>query len=140
MELSHPVDDWEGSTSLYTGNTIIIKPSPYTPYSDLKLAELGLQFFPPGVLQALSGEEDLGPMLTEHPDIDKIAFTGSSATGKKVMASASQTLKRVTLELGGNDPAIICDDVDVEKIIPKVCPNLTSLGSLGEESDFQCPN
>ncbi|KAL8729617.1 MAG: hypothetical protein Q9181_004932, partial [Wetmoreana brouardii] len=106
--------------ALYTGNTIIIKPSPYTPYSDLKLAELGTQFFPPGVVQALSGEEDLGPMLTEHPDIDKIAFTGSSATGKKVMASASQTLKRVTLELGGNDPAIICDDVDINAIIPKL--------------------
>ncbi|KAL8663696.1 MAG: hypothetical protein Q9202_003642 [Teloschistes flavicans] len=106
--------------ALYTGNTIIIKPSPYTPYCDLKLAELGAQIFPPGVLQALSGEEDLGPMLTEHPDIDKIAFTGSSATGKKVMASAASTLKRVTLELGGNDPAIICDDVDIDAIIPKL--------------------
>ncbi|KAL8946460.1 MAG: hypothetical protein Q9183_007903, partial [Haloplaca sp. 2 TL-2023] len=105
--------------ALYTGNTIIIKPSPYTPYSDLKLAELGLRFFPPGVLQALSGEEDLGPMLTTHEDIDKIAFTGSSATGKKVMAASAQTLKRVTLELGGNDPAIICDDVDIDAIIPK---------------------
>ncbi|KAL8635161.1 MAG: hypothetical protein Q9228_007321, partial [Teloschistes exilis] len=106
--------------ALYTGNTMIIKPSPYTPYCDLKLAELGAQIFPPGVLQALSGEEDLGPMLTEHPDIDKIAFTGSSATGKKVMASAASTLKRVTLELGGNDPAIICDDVDIDAIIPKL--------------------
>ena len=106
--------------ALYTGNTLIIKPSPYTPYCDLKLAELGTQFFPPGVVQMLSGEEDLGPLLTAHPDIDKITFTGSSATGKKVMASASQTLKRITLELGGNDPAIICDDVDIDKIIPKV--------------------
>ncbi|KAL8897740.1 MAG: hypothetical protein Q9207_007062 [Kuettlingeria erythrocarpa] len=106
--------------ALYTGNTIIIKPSPYTPYSDLKLAELGMQFFPPGVLQALSGEEDLGPMFTTHPDIDKISFTGSIATGKKVMAAAAQTLKRVTLELGGNDPAIICDDADIEAIVPKI--------------------
>ncbi|KAI4287155.1 MAG: hypothetical protein L6R35_003584 [Caloplaca aegaea] len=106
--------------ALYTGNTIIIKPSPYTPYCDLKLVELGMQIFPPGVLQALSGEEDLGPMFTTHPDIDKIAFTGSSATGKKVMAASAPTLKRVTLELGGNDPAIICDDVDMEKIIPKL--------------------
>ncbi|KAL8646177.1 MAG: hypothetical protein Q9210_006281 [Variospora velana] len=106
--------------ALYTGNTIIIKPSPYTPYCDLKLVELGMQIFPPGVLQALSGEEDLGPMFTAHPDIDKIAFTGSSATGKKVMAASAPTLKRVTLELGGNDPAIICDDVDMEKIIPKL--------------------
>lgn len=107
--------------ALYTGNTLIIKPSPYTPYCDLKLVELGMQFFPPGVLQALSGEEDLGPMFTTHPDIDKISFTGSSATGKKVMAASAPTLKRVTLELGGNDPAIICEDVDIEKIIPSVC-------------------
>ncbi|KAL8959369.1 MAG: hypothetical protein Q9183_005647 [Haloplaca sp. 2 TL-2023] len=59
-------------------------------------------------------------MLTTHEDIDKIAFTGSSATGKKVMAASAQTLKRVTLELGGNDPAIICDDVDIDAIIPKI--------------------
>ncbi|KAL8789326.1 MAG: hypothetical protein Q9213_001249 [Squamulea squamosa] len=106
--------------ALNTANTLILKPSPYTPYCVLKLAELGAQFFPPGVLQALSGEEDLGPLFTTHPDIDKIAFTGSIATGKKVMAAAAPTLKRVTLELGGNDPAIICDDVDVEAVIPKL--------------------
>ncbi|KAL8814219.1 MAG: hypothetical protein Q9223_006537 [Gallowayella weberi] len=106
--------------ALITANTIIIKPSPYTPYCNLKLAELAAQIFPPGVVQALSGEEDLGPMFTTHPDVDKIAFTGSSATGKKVMAACAPTLKRLTLELGGNDPAIICDDVDVEAIVPKI--------------------
>ncbi|KAL8646455.1 MAG: hypothetical protein Q9226_006851, partial [Calogaya cf. arnoldii] len=106
--------------ALITANTLILKPSPYAPYCNLKLAELAIQFFPPGVLQALSGEEDLGPMFTTHPDIDKIAFTGSIETGKKVMAAAAPTLKRVTLELGGNDPAIICDDVDIEAIIPKL--------------------
>ena len=106
--------------AVVTGNTIIVKPSPYTPYCNLKLAELAMQIFPPGVVQALSGDEELGPLLTAHPDIDKISFTGSTVTGKKVMASAASTLKRITLELGGNDPAIICDDVDIEKIIPKV--------------------
>ncbi|KAL9627877.1 MAG: hypothetical protein Q9204_006271 [Flavoplaca sp. TL-2023a] len=106
--------------AVITANTLILKPSPFAPYCNLKLAELGTHFFPPGVLQVLSGEEDLGPMFTTHPDIDKIAFTGSIATGKKVMAAAAPTLKRVTLELGGNDPAIICDDVDVEAIIPKL--------------------
>lgn len=106
--------------ALYTGNTIIIKPSPYTPYCNLKLAELGMQIFPPGVFQALSGEEDLGPMFTAHPNVDKISFTGSIATGKKVMAAAAPTLKRVTLELGGNDAAIICEDVDIEAIIPQL--------------------
>ena len=106
--------------ALCTGNSIIIKPSPFTPYCDLKLGELGRQFFPPGVLQVLSGGDDLGPMLTAHPGIDKVSFTGSSVTGKKVMESCSKTLKRVTLELGGNDACIICEDVDIEKVIPKV--------------------
>ena len=106
--------------ALLTGNTLLIKPSPFTPYCDLKLVELARKFFPPGVLQVLSGGDDLGPMLTAHPDIDKISFTGSIPTGKKVMESCAKTLKRITLELGGNDPAIICEDVDIEKIIPKV--------------------
>ena len=106
--------------ALSTGNTILIKPSPFTPYCDLKLGELARKFFPPGVVQVLSGGDDLGPMLTAHPDIDKISFTGSIPTGKKVMESCAKTLKRITLELGGNDPAIICEDVDIEKIIPKV--------------------
>lgn len=85
--------------ALLTGNVIIIKPSPFTPYCGLKMAELAQRFFPPGVVQALSGDDNLGPWLTEHEDIDKISFTGSSATGKRVMASAAKTLKRVTLEL-----------------------------------------
>ena len=106
--------------ALYTGNTIIVKPSPDTPYCGLKLVELAMQFFPPGVVQGLSGGHDLGPMCTAHPDIDKISFTGSIAVGKKVMESCSKTLKRVTLELGGNDAAIVCDDVDFDKVIPAV--------------------
>ena len=85
--------------ALITGNTCIIKPSPFTPYCSLKLVELGQQFLPPGVLQVLSGGDDLGPMLTAHPGISKISFTGSTATGKKIMESCSKTLKRVTLEL-----------------------------------------
>ena len=106
--------------ALYTGNAIIVKPSPDTPYCSLKLAELGMQFFPPGVFQALSGGHDLGPMCTTHPGIDKISFTGSIATGKLVMESCSKTLKRITLELGGNDAAIVCEDVDFEKVVPPV--------------------
>lgn len=106
--------------SILTGNPIIIKPSPFTPYCDLKLGELGQQFFPPGVLQVLSGDDNLGPWLTSHPGPDKISFTGSTFTGKKVMESASKTLKRVTLELGGNDPTIVCADVDIAAVAPKV--------------------
>ena len=107
--------------AVYTGNAIIVKPSPFTPYCDLKLVELASRFFPSGLVQCLSGDDTLGPMLTEHPGIDKISFTGSITTGKRVMASCAKTLKRVTLELGGNDPAIICDDVDIDAIIPQVC-------------------
>jgi acyl-CoA reductase-like NAD-dependent aldehyde dehydrogenase len=76
--------------------------------------------FPPGVLQVLSGGDDLGPVVTEHPDIDKLTFTGSSETGKLVMQNRAKTLKRVTLELGGNDAAIICEDVDIDAIVPKI--------------------
>lgn len=71
--------------AVITGNCIIIKPSPFTPYCDIKLVELAQQFFPPGVVQVLSGDDSLGPWITAHPGIDKITFTGSTATGKKVM-------------------------------------------------------
>ncbi|GKT41810.1 putative aldehyde dehydrogenase fus7 [Colletotrichum spaethianum] len=110
--------------ALLTGNVIIVKPSPFTPYCGLKLVELAQQFFPPGVVQSLSGDDDLGPWLTSHPGIDKISFTGSTTTGRLVMQSASKTLKRVTLELGGNDPAIVFPDIDVDKVAEKICLNL----------------
>ena len=106
--------------AVYAGNTIIVKPSPDTPYCGLKLVELTMRFFPPGVIQALSGGHDLGPLCTAHPDVDKISFTGSIAVGKKVMESCSKTLKRVTLELGGNDAAIVCEDVDFDKVVAPV--------------------
>lgn len=88
--------------ALLSGCTIIIKPSPFTPYTALKLVEIAQQVFPPGVVQVLGGDDKLGPMLTAHPGIAKISFTGSIATGKKIMEACSKTLKRVTLELGGN--------------------------------------
>lgn len=106
--------------ALITGNTFIMKPSPFTPYCDLKLGEIGMSIFPPGVFQVLSGEDNLGPWLTEHPDIDMISFTGSIPTGKRVAASCAKTLKRYVLELGGNDAAIVCDDVDIDKCLPKI--------------------
>ncbi|KAK6542724.1 hypothetical protein TWF694_006667 [Orbilia ellipsospora] len=106
--------------ALLTGNTIICKPSPFTPYANLKIAELGQRFFPPGVLNCLSGDDNLGPWMTSHPGIDKISFTGSSATGRKVMESCSRTLKRVTLELGGKDPAIILPDIDIPLVASQV--------------------
>ncbi|KAH6665009.1 Aldehyde/histidinol dehydrogenase [Halenospora varia] len=106
--------------AILTGNCIIIKPSPFTPYCGLKAIELAQRYFPPGVVQVLSGDDSLGPKLSARSDIDKISFTGSTATGKRVMESASKHLTRVTLELGGNDPAIICSDVDVKAVAEKI--------------------
>ena len=108
-------------SALLVGNTFIWKASPYSPYTSLKLGELCALIFPKGVVNVLSGEEDLGPMLTAHPGVAKISFTGSVATGKKVMAACANTLKRVTLELGGNDVAIILPDADLATTVPKVC-------------------
>jgi acyl-CoA reductase-like NAD-dependent aldehyde dehydrogenase len=108
------------TSALYTGNTVVIKPSPYTPLTTLKLGELAQDIFPAGVVNILAGGDELGAALTENPGIDKISFTGSVATGKRVMASAAGTLKRVTLELGGNDPAIVLDDADPAKIAQRM--------------------
>ncbi|RVD89421.1 uncharacterized protein DFL_000431 [Arthrobotrys flagrans] len=108
------------SHAVLTGNTVVCKPSPFTPYTGLKLVELAQQFFPPGVVNVLSGDDNLGPWMTAHPGIDKISFTGSSVTGRKVMESCSRTLKRVTLELGGKDPAIILPDVDVPLVAAQI--------------------
>jgi len=99
--------------ALLAGNTVMLKPSPFTPLTTLKIGELLRGVIPDGVLNVISGGDSLGPWMTSHPGIDKISFTGSTATGRKVMASASESLKRVTLELGGNDAAIVMGDIDV---------------------------
>ncbi|MBX5460325.1 MAG: aldehyde dehydrogenase family protein [Steroidobacteraceae bacterium] len=108
------------TSALYTGNTVVLKPSPYTPLCTLRIGELIRDVFPPGVVNVLAGGDALGQWMTEHPGIDKISFTGSVATGKKVMASAAGTLKRITLELGGNDAAIVLEDVDPKVVAPKL--------------------
>ena len=111
---------WKIAPALVTGNTIIVKPSPFTPLCTLKLGELCRNVLPPGVLSVVSGGDDLGKWMTAHPGISKIAFTGHTDTGKDVMRSAAGTLKRITLELGGNDPAIVLADVDPKKIVPEL--------------------
>ena len=108
------------SSAVYTGNTVVIKPSPYTPLTTLKLGELARDVFPAGVVNVVAGGDELGRHLAEHPDVQKISFTGSVATGKKVVASSAETLKRVTLELGGNDPAIVLDDADPQAIAKRM--------------------
>jgi len=106
--------------ALLAGNTVVLKPSPFTPLTTLRMGALLRGVLPDGVLNIVTGGDSLGPWMTSHPGIDKISFTGSSATGRKVMASASETLKRVTLELGGNDAAIVLPDVDVAEVAEKL--------------------
>ncbi|HEX5645319.1 MAG TPA: aldehyde dehydrogenase family protein [Erythrobacter sp.] len=102
--------------ALMSGCTIVLKPSPFTPLTTLRIAELIADKVPPGTVNIITGEEALGPLITQHPDIDKITFTGSTATGKKIMEGASADLKRITLELGGNDASIVLPDADPKKI------------------------
>jgi len=106
--------------ALYTGNTIVLKPSPYTPLATLRLGEFARDIFPRGVLNVLAGGNQFGQWMSEHTGLDKISFTGSVTTGKRVMASAAVNLKRLTLELGGNDAAIVLDDVDLEAATSKI--------------------
>ncbi|KQT35303.1 aldehyde dehydrogenase [Sphingomonas sp. Leaf412] len=110
----------KAAPALVAGNTVVLKPSPFTPLTTLRIGELARDIFPAGVLNVLSGGDALGPLMTAHPGIDKISFTGSTATGRKVMESASAGLKRVTLELGGNDAAIVLPDVDVDAVAKQV--------------------
>lgn len=111
---------WKIAPALVAGCTVVLKPSPYTPLCDLKFVELAQQVLPPGVLNCVSGGDDLGRWMTAHPNINKIAFTGSTETGRHVMRSAGDSIKRVTLELGGNDPAIVLPDVDPKAIAPQL--------------------
>ena len=111
---------WHLVPAIRTGNTVVIKPSPYTPLGTIRLVELLNEVLPKGVLNVVAGRDDLGQMMTEHPHIQKIVFTGSCATGRKVMQTASSTLKRVTLELGGNDAGIVLPDANPKEIAERL--------------------
>ena len=106
--------------ALLAGNTVILKPAATTPLSTLRIAELVKDLLPPGVLNVIADANDLGGAITAHPDIRKVSFTGSTETGKKVMAGAAEALKRVTLELGGNDAAIVLEGVDPTETAGKI--------------------
>lgn len=110
---------WHIMPALRTGNTVVIKPSPYTPLSTIRLIEIMNEVLPEGVVNCVTGsdgEASIGAAMSAHPDIRKIVFTGSCATGEKVMRSAAETMKRLTLEMGGNDAGIVLPDVNPEQI------------------------
>ena len=106
---------WKIGPAVLAGNAIVLKPAPSTPLTALMLGALAKDIFPAGVVNIITDANDLGPHLTAHPDVAKVGFTGSTATGKRIAAHGADTLKRVTLELGGNDPAIVLEDVDVRE-------------------------
>ena len=110
---------WKLAPALAAGCTVVLKPAEQTPLSALRLGELALEAgFPPGVINIVTGYgETAGAALVEHPDVDKISFTGSTVTGKLINRAATETVKRVTLELGGKSPTIVFDDADIETAI-----------------------
>ncbi|MCW4457456.1 aldehyde dehydrogenase family protein [Microbacterium sp. MPKO10] len=103
---------WQFGPALRMGNTVVVKPSEFTPLSVLALVSVINTVLPEGVLQVVTGDREVGARLSSHPDIDKVMFTGSTATGKAIIRSSADTVKRLTLELGGNDAGIVLPDVD----------------------------
>jgi acyl-CoA reductase-like NAD-dependent aldehyde dehydrogenase len=106
--------------ALMTGNTVVLKPAPSTPLTAMWMAELIADMVPAGVVNIVGDGGETGPRLTAHPDVAKVSFTGSTPVGKAVLRSTADTLKRVTLELGGNDPVIVLDDVDVQRTAKRI--------------------
>ena len=110
---------WHIIPAVRAGNTVVIKPSPLTPLSTIRLVELINEVLPPGVVNVVTGEHEVGELMSAHPGIAKVTFTGSTATGRKIMESAAGTLKRLTLELGGNDAGIVLPDAESRNRSPR---------------------
>src|SRR5213595_1244923 len=109
---------WKVAPALAAGNCVILKPSEWTPLTALRLAELAADIFPAGVFNVITGDgEPVGAGIVRHPGVDMVSLTGDVATGREVAKAASQTLKRVHLELGGKAPVIVFDDADLEKVV-----------------------
>jgi len=121
---------WHIMPALRAGNTVVCKPSGFTPLNTLRLIELINEDLPAGVVNVVTGDAEMGQAISEHPDIQKIVFTGSTGTGQKIMQSAVGNLKRLTLELGGNDAAIVLPDADVNAIAEGVFQ--TSFINMGQ--------
>lgn len=111
---------WHVMPALRTGNTVVIKPSPFTPVATTRFFELASAVLPAGVVNVVHGEAEIGTGMSSHEGINKMIFTGSTATGKRIMESSSVNLKRLTLELGGNDAGIVLPGSDIAAIAPKL--------------------
>jgi acyl-CoA reductase-like NAD-dependent aldehyde dehydrogenase len=111
---------WHIVPALRAGNTVVLKPSEYTPVATARFVELANAILPPGVLNLVTGGAAAGAALSGHPGVNKIVFTGSTRTGRRIMENAAATLKRLTLELGGNDAGIVLPGVDVKAVAPKL--------------------
>lgn len=116
--------------SLLMGNAFILKPAPTTPLSAAILAEIAADIFPKGLVSLVVDDNELGPVFSEHPDVAKISFTGSTPTGRRIMEASASTLKRLTLELGGNDAGIVLADADIEKTARAV--TASAFGNAGQ--------
>nr|WP_321490112.1 aldehyde dehydrogenase family protein [uncultured Hyphomonas sp.] len=121
---------WHIMPALIAGDTVVIKPSEMTPLGTLKLIELMGEILPAGVVNVVTGTGEIGSLLTSHPGVDKVVFTGSTGTGRKIMASAAPTLKRLTLELGGNDAGIVLNDIDIDAAAPALFQS--AFGNCGQ--------
>jgi 1-pyrroline dehydrogenase len=109
---------WKIGPAMAAGNTVVLKPSEWTPLTALKLAELAAEILPAGVLNVITGDgEPVGAGIVRHPGVSMVSLTGDVATGKEVAKAASQTLKRVHLELGGKAPVVVFDDADLDKVV-----------------------
>ena len=109
---------WHIMPALRAGNTVVIKPAPTTPVATLHFVALASQLLPAGVLNCVTGDGEVGAAMARHPDIDKLVFTGSTPTGRLIMRDAANRLKRLTLELGGNDAGIVLADADPRRHAP----------------------
>jgi len=117
-------------TALLVGDTVVAKPSPFTPLGTLMVASLWKDIVPPGVVNILAGDDAVGQAMVTHPTTRMVSFTGSVAAGKKIAAAAAPDLKNLLFELGGNDAAIVLDDVDVKKVAPKIYGS--AFGGVGQ--------
>jgi len=128
---------WKIGPALATGNTVVLKPSELTPLTAIKMAELAADIFPPGVFNVITGDgEPAGDALVRHPDVGIVSLTGDVSTGKLIHANASETLKRVHLELGGKAPVIIFDDADISTAVEWV--KIAGYFNAGQDCTAAC--